>query len=159
MCGVGLRFVVHALASERLEAVTLHDVDDALRVGRATGSHDGANIAEKLGAEHAGSDGDQEPRSIGAAIDELVYGPPWNKERQAGRECTFATFDHERACTGQTVDGSPSSTGLGSLPAASLCDPVLGRDPRPTSQRRGIIIADATASRSHFRPETILHFR
>ena len=41
-------------------------------------------------------------------------------------------------------------------PAAGFWAPVLGRDPRPTPQRGGTVIGDATASLSHFKSETIL---
>jgi hypothetical protein len=92
-------------ALDSLEAVALHNVGDTLQVGWAPGSHYGANLAEKLGTEHTGSDGDKEPRSIGVAIDELVHSPAWNEKCLAWRERAFATFDNERACAGQSVDG------------------------------------------------------
>jgi len=85
---------------DSLEAMALHNVGDARQVGRTSGSHYGADLTEKLGTEHSGSDGDKEPHSIGAAINELVHSPPWNEECQARRERAFATFDNERACAG-----------------------------------------------------------
>jgi hypothetical protein len=67
-------------ASDSLEAVALHNVCDTLQVGWPPRSQYGANFAEKLGTEHTGSDGNKKPRSIGAAIDELVHGPARNEK-------------------------------------------------------------------------------
>ena len=54
----------------------------------------------------------------------------------------------------KSITTSPLRPGLGSRPAASFWAPVLGRDPRPTPQRGVTTLDDATASRSHFKPET-----
>ena len=93
------------LVSHSLETVSLHDLGDTLQIRWTTGSHDCANFAEKVRAEHTGSDRHKKPYWIGAAIDELMHGPAGNKESLAGCERVFATFDNERASTGQTIDG------------------------------------------------------
>jgi len=89
--------------SHRFQPVTQHNLAEAFLIWRASGTHQGPDIAEVVRTEYARCNGRKEARGLRATILKLVRGASRDENRLAGCYWKLVPFDHESAYSGESV--------------------------------------------------------